>query len=190
MSNSVWKHSASGRTVRRKKSKSPPFVMLPKYMIQSAAWCWLSGTAMAGYVELGRRYDGTNNGKLHLSARELGALRHCSQDTAARGLRELVAKGFVDVVKSSGFNIKDRTAQAAEYRLTLYHCNVTRQPPSKAFTKWRPEPPLKNISRSDPSNRTVPTGRTETPKKGLHDTAHRTVNPHFENFTVRPVVHF
>jgi hypothetical protein len=158
MTKSVWKRSASGRTVRRKNGKSPPFVMLPKYMITSAAWCSLSGIAMAAYVELGRRYDGTNNGRLHLSAGELSVLRRCSKDTAARGLRELVEKGFADVVKASGFNIKDRTAQAAEYRLTLFHCDVTRHLPSKEFMKWQQpdsERSRKNISRSDFRDSTV-----------------------------------
>ncbi len=103
--------------------------MLPKYMIKSAAWQSLSGTAMAAYAELGRRYDGTNNGRLHLSARELSVLRRCSRDTAARGLRELTEKGFVDVVKASGFNVKgDRLG--TEYRLTLYRCDVTGRTPS------------------------------------------------------------
>ena len=152
MTSSVWKHSDSGRTIRRKRGKSPPFVMLPKYMIKSAAWQSLSGTAMAAYAELGRRYDGTNNGRLHLSTRELSVLRRCSRDTAARGLRELTEKGFADVVKASGFNVKgDRLG--TEYRLTLYRCDVTGRTPSKAFMQWQWLE--KSISRYDQSYCTV-----------------------------------
>ena len=50
-----------------------------------------------------------------------------------------LAAGFVEVVKPSGFNVKDRRRQAAEYRLTMHHCDVTRAPPSKAFMRWQPE---------------------------------------------------
>jgi Helix-turn-helix domain len=141
MSKGVWKHSPSGRTVRRKKSKSPPFVQIPKYMITSAAWRSLSGSAMAAYLELFRRYNGTNNGQLHLSVREFAELYGRSQDTAAKALRELVDKGFIEIVRLSGFNLKDRRRQATEYRLSLHVCDVTRKLPSKAFMHWRPEAP-------------------------------------------------
>jgi hypothetical protein len=115
MSTSVWKNTPSGRTVRRNpKKQTKPFVMLPKYMIRSDAWQALSGGAVAAYVELACRYDGLNNGRLHLSCREQAESRHCS-------------------------SVKDRKRQAAEYRLTGFHCDVTRQPPSKAFMKWHPE---------------------------------------------------
>jgi hypothetical protein len=140
MSTSVWKNTPSGRTVRRNpKKQTKPFVMLPKYMIRSDAWQALSGGAVAAYVELACRYDGLNNGRLHLSCREQAASRHCSSRAAANYMNELVEKGFVEVVRRSGFSVKDRKRQAAEYRLTGFHCDVTRQPPSKGFMKWRPE---------------------------------------------------
>jgi hypothetical protein len=146
MSKSVFKNLPSGKTVRRKRTgKHPPFVMLQKYMITSRAWRSLPGEAIAAYVELVRRYDGMNNGTLHLSARELAALRpRISRQTATRAIRTLVEKGFVEIVRASGFNVKDRKRQAAEYRLTHLPCDVTRQPPSKAFMKWQPS---ENISR-------------------------------------------
>jgi len=118
-------------------------VMMQKYLLASPAWRSLSGVAMAGYLELGRRHDGANNGLLHLSARELAELKGCSINTALKALRELVDKGFTEITRNSGFNVKDRKRQAVEYRLTVYPCDVTRQLPSKAFMKWRPAPPEK-----------------------------------------------
>jgi hypothetical protein len=136
---SVWKRQANGKTVRRKHArKTPPFVMLPKYMITSDAWRSLSGDAIAAFVELARRYDGTNNGKLHLSAREFAALYPVSYRTAARSIRVLIERGFIEMLRASGFNVKDRKRQAAEYRLTHLYCDATREPPSKAFMKWHP----------------------------------------------------
>jgi DNA-binding transcriptional regulator YhcF (GntR family) len=156
MSRSVFKHGANGQTIRRRKDKSSPFVMLPKWMLASAAWQSLSGEAIAAYIELARRYNGTNNGTLHVSAGELAALRDCCKDTAARALRELVDKGLIEVVRASGFNVKDRKRQAAEYRLTPFYCDVTKQPASKAFMKWQPkDAPTENISRSEKTDSTV-----------------------------------
>ena len=139
MTHSVWSRAPSGRTVRRKKGrgKSEPFVSLPKWMVMSPAWHSLSGHAMAAFVEFGRIYNGANNGSLALSTRTLARIRGCSLDTAARAIRELLEKGFVEIVRASGFNVKSRLA--AEYRMTLYRCDVTNASPSKAFMQWRPE---------------------------------------------------
>jgi len=134
----VWKRTPGGRTIR-KRGKRAPFVMLPKYMVTCAAWRSLPALAAVALVEIARRYDGSNNGRLHLSVREFASLRACSKNTAAFALGTLVERGFLEPVRASGFNIKDRKRQAAEYRLTTEHCNVTHQPPSKAFMKWQPE---------------------------------------------------
>jgi hypothetical protein len=147
MSKGAFKHNASGRTVRRQSSrKRRSFVMLERYMIASAAWRSLSGEAIAAFVELSNRYNGTNNGRLHLSSRELAVIRNGSRRTGTRAMSELVRKGFVEMVKASGFNVKDRRRQAAEYRLTMYHCDATREPPSKAFMRWQPEAPRKHFT--------------------------------------------
>jgi DNA-binding transcriptional regulator YhcF (GntR family) len=150
--------------------------MLPKWMLVCTAWRLLSGEAIAAYIELARRYNGTNNGQMHLSVRELAALRVCSKDTAARAIRELVHRGFIEIVRTSGFNVKDRKRQAAEYRLTVFHCDVSRQPPSKQFMKWQPEPEpsSKNISRSDYKDTTVLKFRTA--EKNIEENA-STVRP-------------
>ena len=120
--------------------------MLERYMITSPAWRSLSGEAIAAFIELSYRYNGLNNGTLHLSARELAQIRNHSRQAAQRAMSELVRKGFVEVAKPSGFSVKDRRRQAAEYRLTMFHCDATRQPPSKAFMHWQPDIP-KGISR-------------------------------------------
>ena len=143
MSTSVWKKNGSGRTVRRQRPRKRSFVMLERYMITSPAWRSLSGDAIAAFIELANRNTGLNNGTLHLSARELAVIRNCSRQTGTNIINELIRKGFIEVVKVSGFNVKDRRRQAAEYRLTMHHCDATRSPPSKAFMRWQPEAPRK-----------------------------------------------
>jgi hypothetical protein len=133
----TWRNNANGRTVRRRKGPSLPFVQLFKWMIDSPAWRSLSGEEVAAFIEIARRYNGTNNGTLHISARELAARRGLHWTTAAKVIRGLVDKGFLEIVRGSGFNMK---RVAAEYRLTTHHCDVTRTPPSKAFMRWSPKP--------------------------------------------------
>jgi DNA-binding transcriptional regulator YhcF (GntR family) len=134
MIKSVWRHNASGHTVRRKKIKSPPFVMLPKYMLKSAAWYSLPCIARAAYLQVALRYDGANNGRIAISARRLGAELGVNQTTASRALRHLLDRGFIEVARQSGFNVKGRVA--TEYRLTAYRCDVTGGLPAKTFMKW------------------------------------------------------
>jgi len=166
MSRSIFTRTASGKTKRRRRGSGPPFIQLFHWMVDMPAWHSLSPRAVVAYLEIGRRYNGTNNGSLHLSARELARTWNWSKTSAAEAIEELVEKGFIEVTRASGFNMKDRKRQATEYRLTVLFCDLTRQPPSKAFTKWTPErPPQRteeNISRSVFRDTTVrPSGRSQ-----------------------------
>jgi hypothetical protein len=157
MSKSVYTRTASGKTKhRRTGERGPRFVQLFHWMINMPVWHSLSPRAVVAYLEFAKRYDGTNNGRLHLSARELAEAWDWSKDAAACAIRELVEKGFIEITKASGFSVKDRKRQAAEYRLTAFFCNLTQRSASKTFSKWRPpEPSKKNISRSENQASTV-----------------------------------
>ena len=164
MSRSAFTRTASGKTKQRRKGNGPRFAQLFHWMIRMPVWHSLSPRAVVAYLELAGRYDGTNNGSLHLSARELARAWNWSKTSAAEAIEELVEKGFVEITRASGFNVKDHKRQATEYRLTVFFCDRTRQPGSRAFTKWAPErPPQRteeNISRSVFRDTTVrPSGR-------------------------------
>jgi hypothetical protein len=68
MSRSVFTHTASGKTKHRQGRSGPRFVQLFHWMINMPVWRSLSPRAVVAYLELAKRYDGTNNGSLHLSA--------------------------------------------------------------------------------------------------------------------------
>jgi DNA-binding transcriptional regulator YhcF (GntR family) len=139
MSNSRWKTNAYGTTVRRKRNRhSARFVQLFFWMLATPAWRSLSPWAVVAYIELAHCYNGVNNGELYLSARELAKRCGGSRATAARAIAELVAKGFVEITRNSGFNVKGRPRQATEYRLTVLFCDLTKKPASNAFKRWRP----------------------------------------------------
>jgi hypothetical protein len=184
MSRSVWKHSPSGQTVRRRrKHKCPPFVMLPKWMIESSAWQSLSGEAVATFIVLAQRYNGVNNGRLALATRTLAQFRGCSNATAARAMRELIEKGFAEVVRASGFNVKGRVA--TEYRLTLYRCDVTHALPSKAFMRWPPE----SISQSQNQTLTVSQARPSAQKQPSRSHQRDGQAPKGQNHSLRDETH-
>lgn len=123
---------------RRKKSSQGRFTALHEFMQATAAWASLSPAERAVYVELVRRYRGDNNGELVLGVREAAAACNISKNTAARAFAVLGKRGFVEVVVPAGFSRKDRVATV--WRLTVHRCDVSHQPPSRAFMRWRPAP--------------------------------------------------
>ena len=125
------RHNKTGRS-----KTNGPFVLLPHFMLNSAAWASLFPQDRAVYVELRRRYNGRNNGRIGLSVREAAELCRMNRDTAARSLRRLEEAGFIEMVTPGGFTRKDR--HSTEWRLTTDLCDVTGAPASKAFQRWRP----------------------------------------------------
>src|SRR5262249_4681723 len=91
------------------------FVQLFHWMLDSPAWKDLDAKARAIYVELTKRYNGSNNGRIGYSARQAAQDLGISKDTAARTLRSLERHGFIVVEKRGAFHCKIR--QGREYRL-------------------------------------------------------------------------
>jgi hypothetical protein len=161
----------TNRKDRRRGGKCPPFVMLPWYLLDSHAWHTLSPRAQLAYLQVGRLYDGSNNGRLAMSARRLASLIPCNKDTAAKVLREIEDAGFIDTIKIGKFTRKQGERRASEYRLTCFRCDVTGDPPSRRFNpkiRWeacdrptgrdRSVRPVQTDSVSDQA--TVRSGRT------------------------------
>ena len=122
------RHNNHGR------STTEPFVRLPHYLLDAPAWTALSPLAAKIFIRIMRIYNGRNNGYLALSARQAAEAAACSKDSAARALRELIDKGFLELSIQGRFVRK--TPHASEYRLTLHACDRTHAPSSKAFMRW------------------------------------------------------
>lgn len=127
------RHNHKGRSTTER------FVSLPYWMLQSPAWRSLSPVARSVFVELAAIYNGSNNGRLALSARDAAERVCCSKNTAARAFAELIQKGFVDLCSRGHFDRK--TPHAAEYRLTLHPCDRSGERSSKRFMSWHPDQP-------------------------------------------------
>lgn len=100
----------------RKRAKSPPFVMLPKWVVRSPAWRALSANARAVYLELRDRFNGHNNGMIGLGVREAAEATNMHKNTANRAVAELEAAGFIEPTTKGAFRQNGR--RATEWLLT------------------------------------------------------------------------
>ncbi|PLX37072.1 MAG: hypothetical protein C0606_11185 [Hyphomicrobiales bacterium] len=127
-------------------------VRLHEWMMRTEAWKSLKPATRVVYTELGRLYNGTNNGMIGASVRRLAIAANCDKSTVSRSLKELIAKGFVEITTPSAFSRKDRIA--TEYRLTEHACNLTNQPAKKTFARWsqKKQQSEKSSPQSDPRN--------------------------------------
>ena len=129
MSRKAWrKVNAKGR------NKHAKHVRLYGSMMDSAAWRNLPPTARCVWLELKRRYNGSNNGEIPLSCREAAKLVNVSKDTAARALRMLQERGFAKIGRPSGFNVKIRLS--TRWILTDEPLGDCR--PTNEWRDWRP----------------------------------------------------
>jgi Helix-turn-helix domain len=103
------------------------------YMMRTEAWMALSATARAVYLQIGLRYNGSNNGRLALSVRDAASECNVAKDTAGKAFKELVALGFIEETRHGGLSRKTRVA--SEWRLTAFYCDLTGTPKSCSFVQ-------------------------------------------------------
>ena len=128
-----------GRGINRKgrAKRQGKFVALGDGLLTSDAWCSLSGGAVRYYIELRRRYNGLNNGELHLSLREAIQTLGMGQATAWRAQKELVEKGLIQRVEDGNF----QTRLATTWRLTDEPAG--KKLPTNDYKKWKAKPNVK-----------------------------------------------
>lgn len=119
------------------------YLRLTHFLMGTPAWRTLNPYGRAAYIEIAALYDGSNNGFLAMGERRLADAMNVTEKTAAKAVKQLEERGFIEIAQKSGFNRKDR--RATEFRLTDVPCDRSNQPPSKAFQKWRPEPAANDV---------------------------------------------
>jgi hypothetical protein len=70
-------------------------VQLPEWLQSSKAWATLKPGPRALYVELKRRYNGVNNGRIHLSHRDAAKALNAHRNTVGSWFEELQKRGFI-----------------------------------------------------------------------------------------------
>jgi DNA-binding transcriptional regulator YhcF (GntR family) len=127
----------------RRRSKGPNYVQLFRYVLDSPAYVSLSAKARAALIEIIRGYNGSNNGEITLSVRQLAERMNCDKDVANHALQELIVKGFIEPRIRGAFSFKFR--RATVWRLNDRRCDVTGEL-SQAFLKWQaPEPTVRAV---------------------------------------------
>jgi hypothetical protein len=92
-------HNKTGRALSPER-----FVLLPHYLLNSAAWKGLSPTARAAWIHIVKRYNGANNGSIAVSTRLLGEDLNCSKNAAARAILDLKNAGLIEQTAASSFS--------------------------------------------------------------------------------------
>ncbi|MDC3177599.1 helix-turn-helix domain-containing protein [bacterium] len=111
------------------------FVKLTYALIESEAWRWLRPISEAVYIELRRRYNGLNNGKISLSLAEAARVLRASKSSIQKALVELEEHGLIKVVKRGYFTGR----MASEYALTDEQLDG--YPPTREWRRWQPTKP-------------------------------------------------
>ena len=124
----------------------PRFIMFHHWFWTSEAWRTLPPASRAVYIEIAQRYNGSNNGEISLSVREVARLVHIAKDTATKAFHELEDKGFIRRHVCGSFNWKLK--HATTWILTEHPFND--QSATKDFTRWtsqKIEPGPKSVTR-------------------------------------------
>ena len=195
---------AAGAVVSRGKKfgrgASERYLRLGYWFLNSPAWSSLRVGPRALYLEMAKRYNGRNNGRISYSVREGAAALHVSKGSVKNWLDVLQGRGFIACTRRGAFSLKT-TRDASEWRLTEYDCDTPSQHATKEFMRWTPPEPEENAapkSKTRFSQRTrtvqpqVPYGSatdTVKSKKGPNGSATGTVKPQNNPPTVQPQVH-
>jgi hypothetical protein len=183
------------------RGKSERYVWLRFWLLDSPAWKSLPVGARALYVEIARRYNGSNNGRIPYSIREVERSLHISDSTACRLLKILQDRGFIVCTKRGAFSLK-ADKDASEWALTEYASDHPPAHATKDFIRWQPpenvDPPHRRKSRTRllQRSRTVTlvkpygySGEAVEAKKPENGYPSEAVGAQNETSTVTPVKH-
>jgi DNA-binding transcriptional regulator YhcF (GntR family) len=95
------------------------YVKLRFWLLNSPAWQSLPPAARALYIDIVKRYNGSNNGRIVMGVRDAAKLIGVSKDTALLAFRFLEDRGFIICTKRGAFSHKT-CMDASEWRLTEY----------------------------------------------------------------------
>lgn len=111
------------------------FVQLHEWFQKTEAWATLPPGPRALYIELKRRYTGSNNGRIVLSHREAAKALSVHRNTVGPWFKELEARGFI-VMSQAPYLGPSGIGQTSHWRLTELPTDDMKTP-SKDFASWR-----------------------------------------------------
>jgi hypothetical protein len=89
---------------RQRKKRFNNFIMIPRKILKSEEWKNLGPAAKILYIHLKAKYNGSNNGTIHLHYSELAGIKGLqSHSTISRAFKELEDKTWIRRIKLGGF---------------------------------------------------------------------------------------
>ena len=122
------------------------FVQLPEWLQASEAWATLKPGPRALYVELKRRFNGSNNGRIVLSHRDAASALNVHRNTVGPWFAELEERGLIRMTQGPHLG-PSGIGQSALWVLT--ELPVGDSFADKTFMRWRRE-------KKNPRTKTVP----------------------------------
>jgi DNA-binding transcriptional MocR family regulator len=136
------------------KFRDRPHARIYSTWVELAAWRAISIAARCLLVEMLTRYRPGDNGRLEWSVRDVAEVLGVSKSTASTALIELETTGWIEVTRAGSFSRKGR---ASLYALAMFTNDVTAEPATRTFERWRPDGsrPLGQRCRVSSQRRTV-----------------------------------
>jgi hypothetical protein len=116
------------------KNRDRPHARIYSAWMELPAWREASIAARCLLVEMLTRYRPGKNGRLEWSVRRVAEVLGVSKSTASTALIELETIGWIEVTRAGNFSRKGRSSL---YALTMYVNDVTGEPATEAFERWR-----------------------------------------------------
>ena len=113
------------------------FVQLPEWLQASEAWATLKPGPRALYIELKRRFNGSNNGRIVLSHREAANALNVHRNTVGAWFQELEERGFIHMTGGACLG-PSGVGTSAHWALSELPTDDMKQA-RKDFMKWRPK---------------------------------------------------
>ncbi|MDP2494509.1 hypothetical protein Q8W25_10825 [Shimia thalassica] len=132
---------------KRFKKEAGRHVQLPEWLQASEAWDTMQPEPRALYLELKRRYNGSNNGEIFLSHRDAANALNVHRNTVGAWFKELQARGFIFLM--TGHHLGPAgIGQASKWRLEELP-TLDGRPATKSFLSWteKQNPRTKNRTR-------------------------------------------
>ncbi|GAB5437847.1 MarR family transcriptional regulator [Falsiruegeria mediterranea] len=151
------------RSINGKRPAEGQYINLPYAMLKSPAWRSLSGVAIKLWCELHTRFNGGNNGQIHLSMNEAAEVLGLGKATVQRAFDDLQAKGFLVLEREGNWYHR----RAHEWRLTTkpMHVRNGKKIATQDWRSWQPEK-TKRGSETDPSASSVVPFENPKPRYG------------------------
>ena len=125
MSRKTFKRGSSGRHVQ-----------LKEWFQATPAWATLKPGPRALYVELKRRYNGGNNGRIRMAMREAADLLNVHRNTVGDYFEELERRGLIRETKRG--HLGDCGYGIASTWMLCELATESGKPPDLSFRDWRP----------------------------------------------------